>query len=262
MEDFVRKSQFITYDAWRNMLEAWNSKIWNNTTGLILWMSHPAWPSMIWQTYTYDYETPGSYFGAKKACEPVHIQMNLPDNDVMIINTTLHDYKSVTAGIRYISLQGKELYKKDVKLDAKANSSAKCFVPENVNNLPRLYLARLELKDVKGKTMSTNDYWMTDGNNDSYKDMNTLSSVEVIVKAINSNGKTLIEISNPSKVLAAALKLNAVDKNTNEILLPAYFSDGYINLLPGEKRTVELTLPQHLTGNYKVIAEGYNARSK
>lgn len=262
MEDFVRKSQFITYDAWRNMLEAWNSKMWNNTTGLILWMSHPAWPSMIWQTYTYDYETPGSYFGAKKACEPVHIQMNLPDNDIMIINTTLHDYRSVTASIRYINLQGKELYKKEIKLDAKANSATKCFVPENVNSLPKLYLARLELKDVKGKTVSTNDYWITDGGSDSYKDMNTLSSVDVVIKAINTKGKTLVEVSNPSKTLVAALKLNAVDKNTNEILLPAYFSDGYINLLPGEKRFVELALPQHLPDNYKIIAEGYNARSK
>ncbi|HML65104.1 MAG TPA: glycoside hydrolase family 2 TIM barrel-domain containing protein [Dysgonomonas sp.] len=261
MEDFSRKSQFVTYDAWRNMLEAWNSKMWNNTTGLILWMSHPAWPSMIWQTYTYDYETPGSYFGAKKACEPIHIQMNLPENDVMIINTTLNDYKSVTAGLRFIDLQGKELYKKNIKLDSKANSATKCFVPEKGNNLPQLYLARLELKDAKGKVLSINDYWMTNGDKKSYEAINTLSSTTVIIKTISSKGKTWVEVSNPSKTLAVAVKLNVVDKNSKEILLPAYFSDGYINLLGGEKRLVELDIPKSIT-NYNIVAEGYNTKSK
>lgn len=261
MEDFSRKSQFVTYDAWRNMLEAWNSKMWNNTTGLILWMSHPAWPSMIWQTYTYDYETPGSYFGAKKACEPIHIQMNLPENDVMIINTTLNDYKSVTAGLRFIDLQGKELYKKNIKLDAKANSATKCFVPEKGNNLPQLYLARLELNDAKGKVLSINDYWMTNGDKKSYEAINTLPSTTVIIKTISSKGKTWVEVSNPSKTLAVAVKLNVVDKNSKEILLPAYFSDGYINLLGGEKRLVELDIPKSIA-NYNIVAEGYNTKSK
>lgn len=261
MEDFSRKSQFVTYDAWRNMLEAWNSKMWNNTTGLVLWMSHPAWPSMIWQTYTYDYETPGSYFGAKKACEPIHIQMNLPENDVMIINTTLNDYKSVTAGLRFIDLQGKELYKKSIKLDAKANSATKCFVPEKGNNLPQLYLARLELKDAKGKVLSINDYWMTNGDKKSYEAINTLPSTTVTIKIISSKGKTWVEVSNPSKTLAVAVKLNVVDKNSKEILLPAYFSDGYINLLGGEKRLVELDIPKNIT-NYSIVAEGYNTKSK
>lgn len=261
MEDFSRKSQFVTYDAWRNMLEAWNSKMWNNTTGLVLWMSHPAWPSMIWQTYTYDYETPGSYFGAKKACEPIHIQMNLPENDVMIINTTLNDYKSVTAGLRFIDLLGKELYKKNIKLDAKANSATKCFVPEKGNNLPQLYLARLELKDAKGKVLSINDYWMTNEDKKSYEAINTLPSTTVTIKTISSKGKTWVEVSNPSKTLAVAVKLNVVDKNSKEILLPAYFSDGYINLLGGEKRLVELDIPKSIT-NYNIVAEGYNTKSK
>lgn len=258
MEDFVRKSQLVTYDAWRNMLEAWNSKMWNNTTGLILWMSHPAWPSMIWQTYTYDYETPGSYFGAKKACEPVHIQMNLPDHDVMIINTTLRDFQSMTASIKYIDLQGKELYRKSLKTDAKANAATSCFIPEKSGNLPELYLVRLELKDSKGKIRSVNDYWMTDGNPASYRKINTLPATDVHIKTLTTGDKTWVEVSNLSKSPALALKLNAVDRSTGEILLPAYFSDGYINLLPGEKRMVELTLPQHLSANYVVIAEKYN----
>lgn len=94
---FADASQSICYDAWRAMIESWNSRMWNNTTGLILWMSHPAWPSFIWQTYTYDFETPGSYFGAKKGAEPVHIQLNPDgaDGTVSIINTTLQTLENL-----------------------------------------------------------------------------------------------------------------------------------------------------------------------
>jgi hypothetical protein len=262
MEDFAQKAQFVTYDAWRNMLEAWNSRIWNNTTGLILWMSHPAWPSMIWQTYTYDYETPGSYFGAKKACEPIHIQMNLPENDIMVINTTLKDYKSVSAGISYFNLQGKVLYKKNIKLDAKANMATNCFTPEKMNSLPGLYLARLELKDAKGKMLSVNDYWMTDGNRESYEKMNLLPSSIVNIKTKKEQGKIQVEVSNTTRNPIANIKLNVVDNKTEEILLPAYFSDGYFNLLAEEKRIIELKIPQQQINNIKIVATAYNGKGE
>ena len=86
VDEFAKKAQMITYDTWRRMIEGFNSRLWQNTTGLILWMSHPAWPSMTWQTYTFDYETPGSYYGVRKAQEPIHVQMNLPDDKIIILS--------------------------------------------------------------------------------------------------------------------------------------------------------------------------------
>ena len=49
---FCRKAQLINYDSHRAMLEAWNSRMWNSASGVLLWMSHPAWPSLEWQTYS------------------------------------------------------------------------------------------------------------------------------------------------------------------------------------------------------------------
>ncbi len=258
MEDFTRKAQFITYDAWRNILESWNSKMWNNTSGLILWMSHPAWPSMIWQTYTYDYETPGSYFGAKKACEPIHIQKNLPQNDIIIINTTLNNYKSLTASVIYVDVYGKSLHTSKMKLDANANTLTPCFKPISVSNLPALYLVRLELKDKQGRVLSINDYWETDGKIDSYQEINKLPKSEIQINVKSKGEKVLIELTNPSQSIVAAIKLNLVDKNTGEIVLPAYFSEGYINLLGKEKRTVELDLDIKKLDSYRIVANGYN----
>ncbi len=260
MEEFSKKAQMVTYDTWRAMIEAWNSRMWNNTTGLIMWMSHPAWASMTWQTYTYDYETPGSYFGAKKAQEPLHIQMNMPDNKVIIVNSTRQAYKNMTATVRYFHVTGKEYYSKTEKFDIPANAKVDCFVPElRTKDIPKYTLARLELKDSKGNVVSVNDYWKNWGNMQANQALNALGKPEL--KLTQKKSKTsayIYELENTSSEFAVAVKLNAKDKVSGEIILPAYFSDGYMNLLPGEKRVIELHLPADAAKNFNIVAEGYN----
>ena len=65
-------AQFVNYDSYRGMFEG-QSK---NRLGLLIWMSHPAWPSLLWQTYDYFFDTDAGYYGAKKGAEPLHIQWN------------------------------------------------------------------------------------------------------------------------------------------------------------------------------------------
>lgn len=253
IDDFAKKAQRVTYDAWRSMIEAWNSRMWNNTSGLILWMSHPAWPSMIWQTYTYDYETPGSYFGAKKACEPIHIQMNLPNNELVIVNTTRKNHKQLNVSARCFDWKGKELEKQSKQMDALANSTTGCLLSIDEKNKPELYLVRLELKDATGKVLSVNDYWKFNSS-EAYRKFNSLDNSKLKIRQQQNNDTFFIEIQNRSSTIAPFIKLNAVDKATGEIVLPAYFSDGYFNLLPGEKRIIKCTIdknkksPQSKTG--------------
>ena len=260
VDEFAKKSQMVTYDVWRAMIESWNSRMWDNTTGLILWMSHPAWPSMTWQTYTYDFETPGSYFGAKKAQEPIHIQQNLHNDQVVIVNSTRNSMKNMTATVRYYDLQGKEYYSKSEKYDVPANSKVDCFIPQlPADDIQKFTLARIELKDSRGKIVSINDYWKNWGNIQANNALNALGkpNLKLAQKKLDANNEYLFELSNDSKEIAVAVKLNAKDKTTEEIVLPAYFSDGYINLLPGEKRIIKLVMPENST-NFNVIADGYN----
>jgi hypothetical protein len=256
MEDFSRKAQLVCYDAWRAIMEAWNSRMWNNTTGQILWMSHPAWPSMIWQTYTYDYETPGSYFGAKKACEPLHVQMNLDDDSVVIINTTRRTYRGLTASAEYIDpATGRTVGSRSSKHDAGPNRLVECFVPTAPAGLPALYLVRVKLLSGRD-VVSVNDYWRTDGSEEAWLQMNDLQKAQVNINTRKDRVGYRIEVENISGTTAVAVKLNAIERNSGEIILPAYFSDGYFNLLPGEKRTLRLELPH--SGDFEVKASGYN----
>lgn len=258
MEDFAKKGQMVSYNTWRTIIEAVNSKMWDNTTGLILWMSHPSWPSMTWQTHTYDYETPGAYFGVKKAQEPVHIQMNLPDHKVIILNNTQVSQKGMTVTVKGYDIEGKQYYHRTAKYDAAAGQKTDCFIAEIEQDAPAFALIRLELKNRKGEVVSINDYWK---NWDDLKANQTLNGLEAVKPLVSikslRKGHSVIEVSNTSKTIAAAIKLNACDKTTKELILPAFFSEGYFNLLPGEKRKIELVLPENISA-FDILTDGYN----
>ena len=55
VEEFAELSQFINYDGYRAMFEAQGK----NRMGVLLWMSHPCWPSFVWQTYDYYFDPSG-----------------------------------------------------------------------------------------------------------------------------------------------------------------------------------------------------------
>src|ERR1035441_7877253 len=46
-------------------------------SGRMLWMTQPAWPSNTWQILNADYDTQSSFYAVKKACEPLHVQLDL-----------------------------------------------------------------------------------------------------------------------------------------------------------------------------------------
>ena len=251
LDDFCRKVQFINYDSYRAMFESWNSRLWGNTSGVLLWMSHPAWPSVEWQTYSWDYETFGSYYGSRKACEPVHVQMNLDDHDVVVLNTTTSDLADMKVTLTCYDLAGKKLSGKTVKdVDVKSNSRLDLFKAE-LEGIKGNYMVRLVLSDRKGKVITVNDYMMRGEGAEDYTAFNSVGKAKIRIRKVSSSR---YEITNTSGNIAMNLKFNLVNPENGEIILPAYFSDGYFHLLPGEKRTIEV----HSPSAGAIAAEGYN----
>ncbi|WP_222597268.1 glycoside hydrolase family 2 TIM barrel-domain containing protein [Chitinophaga pinensis] len=85
IEDYCRKAQFVNLESNKAMYEGWLDHIGEDAAGVMTWMSQSAYPSMVWQTYDYYYDLTGAYFGAKKACEPLHIQWNPVTNAIKVV---------------------------------------------------------------------------------------------------------------------------------------------------------------------------------
>lgn len=129
LEAFAEKAQFLNIEVMKGMYEAWNDKMWNDAAGILIWMSQSAYPSFVWQTYDYYYDATGAYWGAKKACEPMHIQWNSSNNSVKAVNTTAHALIGATARAKVYNLEGKELpaYGKTAKIDVSSSNIAEAF---------------------------------------------------------------------------------------------------------------------------------------
>ncbi len=81
----------------------------DNASGLMLWMSHPAWHSTVWQTYDYDFDVNGTYYGARTACEPLHVQADPLKWEVLAVNHTARAVKGATVTARVYDLSGRQL---------------------------------------------------------------------------------------------------------------------------------------------------------
>ena len=244
MDDFCKKAQLINYESHRAIFEAWNSKMWNDASGVLLWMSHPAWPSMVWQNYSSNGETAGAYYGAQKACRPLHIQMSLnSQHKVDIINTTLKEYRDLKVGVTVYDKVGKKIRSLQHKVgQVTANALTSVTQLDDIKGLPDFCWVKLVLTTNNGKLLDDNVYWLNQKEWDGKVLANLpVSSVNVSVK--NFTKKTnhyegRLIVKNPGQYLAAAIALTLRDAKTDAAVRPAYFDDGYFYLMPGESKEV------------------------
>ncbi|KAK0331457.1 hypothetical protein LTR94_028847, partial [Friedmanniomyces endolithicus] len=159
--DFERKAQMMNLETHKAMYEGFLGHLWTKNSGRLLWMTHPAWPSNAWQIHSWDYDTHGAYYGAKKAVEPVHVQLNLPGNELIALNTTRKALPGLTASVKVVSLDNRTLFSRSDRLDLPANQRVElAAVPlERLFASDPMLLVSLRLTDKAGKLLSENFYW-------------------------------------------------------------------------------------------------------
>ena len=254
MTEFCKKAQMVNYDCYRAMFEAWNSHLWQSTSGLLLWMTHPAWPSLEWQTYSWDFETHGSYFGSRKACEPLHVQRNPHDGKVIAVNISSDDTGPLRVVATRYTLSGKQLARQEARLKSlPANSISEAFTLERYDGKACI-IERLELY-AGNRRLSLNDYLTTASGR--FHELNLTPPATLKARTRKSvDGRISVEVENPSKSTAVSVKFNIRRQDNGQAVLPAYISDGYIHLLPSEKRLITIDCAS-LDGT-ALYAEGYN----
>ena len=246
LAQYVTEAQVQNYENVRAQFEAFIDH-WNNeptpATGTVYWQMNKGWPTLLWDLYNYDYDTAGSYFGAKKANEDLHVLYAYDTGGVTVDNLTGASQGGLSVESRVYDAAG-------TLLDSQGTNHPVTLDPQQVANrvlVPHVPAATTQPAPAKayfvelilrqhGAVVDRNVYWLstqrdvidwasTAGNPQAnngaplsqYADMTALRglpSEPVQVAAATSAGKdgsdvTSVTITNPSSNRAVAFFVRA-----------------------------------------------------
>jgi exo-1,4-beta-D-glucosaminidase len=282
LRDYVRKSQAMAYDGERAMFEAYTRNKYNST-GVIQWMLNNPWPSLVWHLYDYYMQPAGGYFGAKKACEPLHIQYSYDDRSVVVANNLYTDFSGLSATAAVYGFDLKQTFVQQVKLEAPADSVQRVLVLPPPATDSGVSFVKLTLQDGRGAVVSSNFYWLPakssaydwDHTNDhayytsvsSYEDLNELNHLPRVRLQVSATTETnaqrdtvRVQLHNPSHDLAFQIRLGIHEDHHEDEILPVLWEDNYLSLMPDESRVVvaRFNSPQKLKGHPQLEVSGWN----
>jgi exo-1,4-beta-D-glucosaminidase len=87
LASYVQEAQVQDYENTRAQFEAFVDHVNNATpaTGTVYWQVNKGWPSLLWNLYNTDSDQAGSFFGAKKANEGLHV-LYAQDNGTVTVD--------------------------------------------------------------------------------------------------------------------------------------------------------------------------------
>jgi mannosylglycoprotein endo-beta-mannosidase len=257
-----------TYEAFRAMYEGRNAEMFETTTGVITWMSHPAQPSFVWQLYHYDLEPNAALYAVKKASETVHVQFNEENRDIEVVNNRPDALNALTVKVLIYRFDGTLDSQKSYPLaHVPGSNTVKAAQIEVSARISPVYFIKLELNDASGQLLSSNFYWQHVAQ-DQFEGLMTLPTVtldaEASARADGDNTVLTVTLHNNTSDVALLSHLQLHQKKSGRRVLPVFYSDNYISLLPGESSTVSIeAATKDLQGDAPLIeVDGYNVDVK
>jgi exo-1,4-beta-D-glucosaminidase len=281
LDDFLRKSQIMTYEGERAMFEGFRRNQYASATGVIQWMVNNGWPSLVWHLFDYYLRTGGGYFGTRKANEPVHVQYSYDDSSIVVVNSLQQPVRGYTVTARVFNLDLTERFSRTQAVNVSEDSMMRAFMLPAIEGLSSTYFLRLSLQDESGAVVSSNFYWLSttpdvldpvqsDGRHTPLKRHAELTDLEKLPPArltvewrSEQSGPEQVEwvtVKNPSSSLAFGIHLTVRKAPTGEDLAPVFWDDNYFELFPGEERRVKATYAKKLLAGEpsSIQVEGWN----
>ena len=261
IKNYTAKAQAQNYEAHRAMMEAYGLHKYNTATGVVQWMLSNPWPGLIWHTYDYYLYPGGTYFGMKKAMEPLHVMYSYASNSVAVINSLLRKFPDLQLQVSVYNPDGARKYTQTLTTGVDEDAVKVCLpLPASIDGLADTYFLRLELKDPGGEVYSINWYWLSKKSDTlNWKKSNWYTTPEssyADYSALQDMPKTTLEVirhmrgvaedsahyelavTNTGKAVAFFVHLRALKWENGGDILPVIFSDNYILLAPGETRVI------------------------
>ncbi len=238
--DYCWKGQLVTADQHRAIFEAANHRIWDITSGLTQWKINTGEPTVQWQLFDWYLKPMVSWFYAKKACEPLHVQLNLPDRTVAIINLHAAPQPDLEVRARVFDLNARLLWEESLRTNAPADGYRDGFTLPGFQSATPVYFVKLELRDAQARLLSDNFYWLRATGVNDFQALQSLPPVRLMSSArLERRGEekvARVRISNPSDQIAFFVQLALTKGRGGKEILPVSWDDNYFSLLPGESR--------------------------
>jgi exo-1,4-beta-D-glucosaminidase len=269
VEEYCMKSQVFQNEAVKAMFEAFAGNKYRSS-GIIYWMYNSAWPKMYWQLYDYYFMPNGAFYGAKTACEPLHIQYCYDDHSIKIVNSFYHDFNGLKATVDVFDFNMKPVMLHMMDAKVAADTSEKIFTLDIPKDITGVYFLKLGLQDETGKLFSSNFYWLSSNGDDKadFTDLSKLpaAKIDVTASAVQHDGnkcRLTVTIENTGTGLAFAVNPKILKLNSKDPVLPVFWEDNYISLLPKEKRTLEVEYDlKNLDGEKPLLkVDGWNVNT-
>jgi len=288
IEEFCLKGQVMNYESARGMYEAYGRNKYK-ALGITTWKYDAAWPAaMTWQYVDWYLNVGGAYYGAKKACEPLHVQYAYDDRAIYVINDYYQSFTGLKVSARIFSIDMQEKFSEKVTIDIAEDGVKKAMEIEWPEDLSTTYFLYLTLQNSEGDNITDNFYWLSTepdrqgtktevrtekgwgvlkAEPASYADFTPLQDLPRIkldmsyqIYREGSELKAFVRLKNPGKNLAFMVNLCVRKKSGSEEILPVYWQDNYFSLLPGAEKKLEAAF---LTGNdepwtYEIKVNGWN----
>ena len=261
LDEFCEKAQLQNWENAKAMFEAWRS---NSGSGGLIWMSHPAWPSLICQLYDYYLNPTAAYFGARKANEPLHILWDAFTNEVKVANNTGANFQNLHAQAWVYNLDGTERSHQEAVVNSGADGIAsRCFPLALPDNLTAVHFIKLRLTNGE-KVVSENIYWRGTAAED-YFALNQMEKIGLTgtCASVEQGGGAIlnIDLQNPTSQVALMVCAKVVRASApGQRVLPIFYDDNYITLLPHESRRIRAEFDSALLkgDEPRVVVDGWN----
>ncbi len=266
IDDFCRKAQLVNYEQYRALQEGFSARMWNLYSGMLVWKNQNPWTALRGQFYDVFLDQNGGFYGFRRGAAPLHLQLNLNDSVVALVNQTVNPQQGLICSTELYTIHGKQLSREQATLSVGANSVTLLKKVAIRQTGEELCFLRLKLTDKNGEPIDENFYWLAQPGK-SYEKLNELKEVEATVELIQqTETKKTVKISNPGNETAFFIRLKVMDEQRKELALPLFYSENYFTLLPGEAKeiTIDLTLLDDKINKDKLLlgTEGWNIKYK
>ncbi len=262
LEEFVRIAQMVNYENHKALFEATFNKGGN---GMLMWMSQSAWPSMVWQTYDYYYDTNGGYFGLKQGNQPIHAIWNCTNDAIVLTNYTPNDETGLKVIVNVYDLNGNLILSQEEVSDVASDSTEEVMNLQYPEDSTDIKFIRTIVEDAEGNQIADNFYWTNTEDYQGYKALNDLPEVKLQAdytaqEKVGTTCYYTVNLQNNTEDPALMIRLKTTNDLTGERVLPTYYSDNYISLMPGESKEITVEFDEkYLNGGQPVFSvEGWN----